>query len=136
MIEALLKSLEQDYLKSRQLEMIMISAKTKKAIGVLDIPLDDYDPVEMKSKLNDGQFHIVGKITRYIDENSKLSLVQRTSFSQIISLFEKFVSISTEKDAVTNFRQSLEGIEAIADKFIKLSLPGPAVRLLALSVSV
>lgn len=135
MIETLLHSLEQDYLKSRQLEMIMLSSKSKKPIGVLDIPLDDYDPVEMKSKLNDGQFPVVGKLIRYIDSDSKLSLVQRTSFSQIIALFEKLVSISEEKDAVVNYRKALLPIEIIANRFVKLNLAGPSVRLLALSVS-
>lgn len=135
MIETLLKSLEDDYLKSRQLEMIMISPKTNKPIGILDIPLDEYDPVEMKSKLNDGQFYVVGKLIRYVEGSSFLSLVQRSSFSQLISLFEKFISISEEADAVNNFRNSLSSVEQIANKIIKLKLNGPAVRLLALSVS-
>ena len=135
MIGTLLKSLEDDYLKSRQLEMIMISPKTNQPIGVLDIPLDDYDPVEMKSKLNDGQFFIVGKLIRYIDDSSSLSLVQRTSFSQLVSLFEKVVSISGEADAIRNFKDGLSGIEELANKIIKLKLDGPVVRLLALSVS-
>lgn len=135
MIGTLLKSLEDDYLKSRQLEMIMISPKNNKPLGVLDIPLEDYDPVEMKSKLNDGQFYVVGKLIRYIDKNSKLSLVQRSSFSQIILLFEKLISFSEKDNDVKDFRKQLKDIEDIVNKVIKLRLEGPAVRLLALSVS-
>lgn len=135
MIKSLLNSLESDYLKSRQLEMMMISPKTGKPIGVLDIPLGELDPVEMKSKMNDGQFHVVGKLIRYVEAKDTLSLVQRTSISQVVSLFEKLVSLSEEKDAVGDFRSSLQPVGSMVDKFVQLNMPGPAVRLLAMSVS-
>jgi len=135
MIETLLKSLEEDYLKSRQLEMIMISPKSQEPIGILDIPLDDLDPVEVKSKLNDGQFQVVGKLIRYVDKDSKLSLLQRSSFSQLVMLFEKFMSISEDNDAVQRYRNDMQGMEDIVTKVMKLKITGPAVRLMALSVS-
>jgi len=135
MIKTLLESLEEDYLRSRQLEMIMISPRTGKPFGILDIPLGDDDPLEMKSKFNDGQFFVVGKLIRYVDKESKLSLVQRSSFSQIVILFEKLVGLSGEKEALKEFREGAQSVEKLVNNIIKLSLPGPAVRMLALSVS-
>lgn len=86
--------LESDYLKSKHLEMIMISPETNRPIGLIDIAIADGDPAEIKAKLTDGQFHVIGKVSRYIDENQKLSMVQRTILSTSPTFIGKAVSLN------------------------------------------
>lgn len=136
LIQSIVKSLESDYLKSKHLEMIMISPETNRPIGLIDIAIADGDPAEIKAKLTDGQFHVIGKVSRYIDENQKLSMVQRTILSTIADIIGKAVSLNKEQDKITSYQQWIENAEPIVEKFVKLSIPGPAVRIVAMSVSV
>lgn len=135
MIEALLKSLKEDYLRSKQLEMVMISPTTGKQIGVVDIDLGESDPLEIKAKLSDSQFYIVGKVVRYVSKESSLSLVQRTVLSQVISLTEKLVKLSDEEQTLQGYSSMIDTSKKMVEKVLQLDLPGPAVRVLALSIN-
>lgn len=136
LLESIISSLEADYLKSKQLEMLMISPEDNEIIGIVDIDLSDIEPLEIKAKLNDGKFHVIGKVSRYIKEGENMSMVQRTVLSKIVELVGKAVSIDSNPESFSNYKKSLSDLQPTVEKFVKLNLPGPAVRVIAMSVSV
>jgi hypothetical protein len=136
LIESIIQSLENDYLNSKQLEMLMIEPKTKSIIGIVDIDLTDINPQEIKAKLNDGQFFIIGKISRVVEENERISMFQRTLLSKIVELVENMVSLNDDIIQINNYKTFLQNIQPIIEKFIQLNLKGPAIRVMAMSVNV
>ncbi len=38
-------------------------------LGIVDLDVTDYDPSEVRAKLTDGKFRIIGKVTRYVEED-------------------------------------------------------------------
>lgn len=136
LIESIISSLETDYLKSKQLEMLMISPENNEIIGIVDIDLTDIEPLEIKAKLNDGEFHVIGKVSRYIEDGESMSMVQRTVLSKIFELVGKAVSLNENPESFVSYKNNLLSMQPIVEKFIKLNLPGPAVRVVAMSVSV
>lgn len=136
LIEALIKSLEDDYLNSKQLEMLMLNPDTNEVIGIVDIDLTDTSPQEIKAKLNDGQFNVIGKVSRQIDAGESISMVQRTVLSKIVDLVGKAVSLNSNPDKFISYQQQLISMQPHVEKFIKLNLPGPAVRVVAMSINV
>jgi len=151
-LTSLLDTVHNDYLSSKNLEMIMTDANNGDFIGIADIDLSYQSASELKAKLTDGRFRVVGKVTRAIGKKHTLSTVQRTSLSQIISvvteameLFEEHQSSSkklslqnniSDKPHELSFAENLKLWKPKLERFIKLELPGPAVRLLTMSVSV
>lgn len=135
-IESIIKSLEDDYLNSKQLEMLMISPETNNVIGIVDIDLGDIKPQEIKAKLNDGEFYIIGKVSRYVDESESMSLVQRTILSKIFDLISKAVSLDSNPDKFLKYKLALEKMQPNVEKFVQLNLKGPAVRVVAMFISI
>jgi hypothetical protein len=73
---SILERLEADYLKSGQLEMIMVHPEyPDRQLGIVDIDVSDSDPASVKARLTDGKFHVIGKVTKYVDQGQTLSLV-------------------------------------------------------------
>lgn len=136
LFETVINSLKDDYLKSKQLEMLMLCPETGETIGIVDIDLSDIEPQEIKAKLNDGQFHIIGKVSRYIEEGQSMSMVQRTALSKIVELVSQAMSIDTNPENFNAYKESLIGLTPVIEKFVKINLSGPAVRVIAMSVSV
>jgi len=136
LIESLIQSLVDDYLKSKQLEMLMISPETNKTIGIVDIDLLNIEPLEIKAKLNDGQFKIIGKVSRYVEGGDSISLLQRTVLSKIMDIANKLASIDESAEKLSNYKKSISKMQPIVEKFIKLNLPGPAIRVIAMSINV
>lgn len=130
----LLEAIEQDYLKSNQLEMVMHDEKTGKPIGVVDIDVTDYDPREVKAKLTDGSFIITGKLTKTVSNDNELSLVQRSFLSYVMKIVENLVGITDDIDGMKKYKNGIATAQPLVEKFCRLSIKGPAYRLVAMSV--
>jgi hypothetical protein len=133
LINKILTELEGDYLKSGQLEMIMIDPTSGAQIGVVDIDVSDLEAVSVKSKLTDGQFRVIGRVSRVIKDGEEMSLVQRTVLSSALQIVEKLAGLGT---GLEQYQSGMMVAKAVAQKFCQLSLPGPAVRVVAMSVCI
>ena len=146
----LIKELKDDYLSSNQLEMIMTDEEGNQ-LGVLDIDVKDKEPSEIKAQLTDGEFIIFGKIVRYVDEDSELSLTQRSSLSVITDKLNKIVSVislftTKDSDSPENQEQDVDITEQWTNltslgetilneyELLELKMKGPVIRLKAMSV--
>lgn len=130
----IIEAIEQDYLKSKQLEMLLCDPKTGEAFGVIDLDVTDYDPKEIKAKLTDGEFTIIGKITKRVSDNESLSLVQRTFLSYVMSVLDKLMVITNDIGKLNNYRNSIDSVKPMVEQFCRLSIKGPAYRMIAMSV--
>lgn len=133
-ITQIIEAIEQDYLKSKQLEMLLCHPKTGVAFGVIDLDVTDYDPKEIKAKLTDGEFTIIGKVTKRVAEGESLSLVQRTFLSYVMSVLDKLMAISNDMGSFDNYRNSIDSVKPMVEKFCRLAIDGPAYRMTAMSV--
>ncbi|WP_023639801.1 hypothetical protein [Dickeya zeae] len=133
LITNVLSELEHDYLKSGQLEMIMVDPETGRQIGVVDIDVNDMEPLSVKAKLTDGKFKVIGRISRHVTDTESISLVQRTVLSSTLQIVEKLVSVSS---GIEKYRETMGTARLIAQKICQLSLPGPAVRIMAMSICI
>lgn len=133
LITNILSELENDYLKSNQLEMVMIDPTTNKQLGVVDIDVTDLEPLAIKAKLTDGRFKVIGRISRYIKDGESISLVQRTALSSILEIMEKLASIN---NGVEKYREGMSGMKNIVQHICQLSLCGPTARIMAMSICI
>ncbi len=133
-IVQLLEAIEQDYLKSKQLEMVMHDPTTGRPFGVVDIDVTDYDPKEIKAKLTDGSFVIIGKMTKFVKQGQELSLVQRSVLSYAMGVISQLVGATNDHDGFAKYTSSIATAKPFVEKFCKLSINGPAYRLVAMSV--
>lgn len=135
-IVQLLDAIEQDYLKSKQLEMVMHDPVTGRPFGIVDIDVTDYDPKEIKAKLTDGSFVIIGKMTKFVKEDQELSLVQRSVLSYVMRVVSQLVDVTNDNDSLAEYKSGIATAKPFVEKFCKLSINGPAYRLVAMSVCV
>ncbi|WP_061011925.1 hypothetical protein [Photobacterium leiognathi] len=135
LFESLVSSLENDYLTSKQLEMLMLDPQNKDIIGIVDIDLSDVGHQEVKAKLNDGEFYVIGKVSRYIEDGETMSMLQRSMLSKIMELLNKVVALA-EGTSYSNYQKAIDGLRPTVEEFVKINLPGPAVRVIAMSVNV
>lgn len=133
LIEKILSELESDYLKSGQLEMLMSCPSSGRQIGVLDVDVGDADALSVKAKLTDGRFRVIGRVSRQIRDDETMSLVQRTVLSSILSIVEKVVGVT---DGIQEYQAGMMVAKKIAQQVCQLNLPGPAVRVMAMSVCI
>lgn len=134
LIASLLESLREDYLLSNNLEMIMTDANNGADVGIVDIDISNLNPAEIKARLTDGQFHLVGKVIRGVGGESNLSTIQRSSLHQLLETLSRLAGLlGTEQHA--GYEVILRGILDKIDKVIGLEVKGPAVRVLAMSIS-
>lgn len=133
LITKILSELESDYLKSGQLEMIMIDPTTSRQLGVVDIDVSDMEALAVKAKLTDGRFKVIGRISRHVDSTESISLVQRTVLSSALVILEKLVATSS---GIDKYRSGMGAARDLAQQVCQLNLPGPAVRIMAMSVCI
>lgn len=133
-ITQIIEAIEQDYLKSKQLEMLLCDPQTGAELGVIDLDVTDYDPKEIKAKLNDGEFTVIGKITKRIPEGESLSLVQRTFLSYVMSVMDKLMALNNDTGNFENYRNSIDSAKPMVERFCRLAINGPAYRMTAMSV--
>lgn len=136
LIRAILENFEKDYLKSSLLEMIMLDPKTKTQIGVVDIDVKEKDPAEVKAKLTDGKFYVIGKTTKNIGHGEDIELLKRSFLSTIMGIIPNLLSINQEDGTLNKFRMGVAVAKPHVEKICQLSIPGPAVRVMAMSVCI
>lgn len=142
--------LERDYLTSKQLDMVMLS-KNKKALGVVDLDVTGHDAAQLRAKLSGGHYHVIGKVVARADRGETISLMQKTMLLEVAELVKRFVVATNSKRAINNGTartSDRDGSELSAAEFISqaakylskinevvnLEVPGPAIRVAAMSV--
>ena len=80
----MITELEKNYLESNLLEMLMY--QEGQCIGVVDIDLQGYEANQVKAQLNDGDFIIIGKITKTVYGGEELNLLQRSLINPLLTL--------------------------------------------------
>lgn len=126
--------LETDYLNSRQLEMVLYEGE--QPIGIVDLDLQDNDATAIKAKLTGARVHVIGKISDIVPLHGSMSLMQRTSLSGAVDLVEKFAAIQTNVESLVKYYKNVERARTVIEQFCRLSIEGPAVRVVAMSVCV
>jgi len=135
-ITQIIDAIALDYLKSKQLEMLLCNPQTGIAFGVVDLDVTDYDPKEVQAKLTDGEFTVIGKVIKRVEEGESLSLVQRTFLSYIMGALDKLMAVTNDIGRFENYRNSIDSAKPMIEKFCRLSIDGPAYRMTAMSVCV
>lgn len=136
-ITSILTQLENDYLKSGQLEMIMVNPDDPSdQYGIVDIDVRDYEPSSVKARLTDGQFHIIGKVTKHVGDEGSLSLVNRTFLATLMDLLSKIVNMNTEQTKITQYKEQIQKIKPMVEGLCQLKIEGPAYRIMAMSICV
>lgn len=135
LIADLTRTLVSDYTASGSLEMMMLRPKDRKVIGLLDMPLGDSDPNKLKASLRGGRYQIIGKPLNFVGENDEMSLLDRSSLSQIPPLLRRLVSLSDD-GALATYNDGIKAAKEVLEGLIRVSVQGPAARLIALSVNV
>lgn len=135
-IKNILDSFEKDYLKSSLLEMIMVNPNNEIQFGILDIDVKDKDATEIKSKLTDGKFYVIGKVTKSIPKNGKIELLRRSFLSTIMGKIPGLLLVSKENDSLTQFQNWISVATPTIEKICQLTIKGPAVRMMAMSVCI
>ena len=122
--------------------MLIVDERSKKTIGVVDIDIASHNPNEMKAKLTDGNFVIIGKVTKFADEGDSINLLQRSLLSTIIEKIEiilKFIDEKSSNSSSKSFEQWLghkESILPLLDKLFMNEIKGKSFRIKAMSVCV
>jgi len=135
-ILTVLGHLETDYLKSKQLEMIMEDPSCHRQLGVLDLDVSDHDPSAVKARLTGGTFHVIGKITSFVESESSMSLVERSALSTLMDLLDRLVGLNTQEENIAQYRNAIGTARTLVEKVCQLRIPGPAFRMMAMSVCV
>ena len=136
-IQGLLEHLESDYRRSKQIEMVMWSAgHTARPYGVVELDLADYEPEELRAKLSGGTYHVVGKVTRNVRTGQSINLLQKSVLFSAMSLLNRVVEIQGETDALREYHQGLSVARQVLERFGLLEVPGPALRVAAMSVCI
>ena len=114
--------------------MVLCHPITGNPFGVIDLDVTDYDPSEVKAKLTDGSFVVIGKLTKQVSADGQLSLVQRTFLSYIMKVLETLMGVTPDVTALTDYKNGINTAKPLVEKFCRLSINGPAYRMAAMSV--
>jgi hypothetical protein len=128
-----LSKLEEDYFSSGLIEMILIDPNTGRQFGVADIDVSDLSAASIKSKLTGGRFKIIGKVSRTFGSDESISLVQRTVLSSIMEIIEKTAGLGESKE---QYLAGVSGAKMVLEQVCQLSLRGPAIRIIPMSVCI
>ena len=136
-LRELLEHLENDYRRSKQIEMVMWSVADKpRPYGVVDLDLADYEPEELRAKLAGGTYRVVGKVTRDVRKGQSINLLQKSVLFSAVSLLNHAIEVQGETDNLRQYRQGLAAVRPILEHFGLLEVPGPALRVAAMSVCI
>ncbi len=136
-VQALLEHLESDYRRSRQIEMVMWSVgDNPRPYGVVDLDLADYEPEELRAKLSGGTYHVVGKVTHNVKKGQSINLLQKSVLFSAVSLINRVIEVQGETDSLRQYRQGLAAARPVVEHFGLLEVPGPALRVAAMSVCI
>ena len=136
-LQGLLEHLQNDYRRSKQVEMVMWSVDNNpRPYGVVDLDLADYEPEELRAKLSGGTYRVVGKVTRNVREGQSINLLQKSVLFSAVSLLNRVIEVQGETDALRQYRQGLAAVRQVLEHFGLLEVPGPALRVAAMSVCI
>jgi hypothetical protein len=133
-LEKVVDELEKDHQTSKQLGMVMYNVRTNLPIGVVDIDMVDGNAAEMRSKLTDGRFHVIGKVTRKVLCDESINLMQRTSLSSFAAITKRTIAATGDAGALSKYESGMQRAKTILEDLIVLEVPGPALRVAAVSV--
>ena len=136
-VQELLEHLENDYRRSKQIEMVMWSVDDNpRPYGVVELDLADYEPEELRAKLSGGTYHVVGKVTHNVRAGQSINLLQKSVLFSAMSLLNRVIEVQGETDALRQYRQGLPAVRQVLEHFGLLEVPGPALRVAAMSVCI
>lgn len=137
----LVNKLEATYLESNQLEMLMIDEDSKKEIGVVDIDIEHLNPNEIKAKLTDGNFVVIGKVTKFVKEGDSINLLGRTLIATITEKLEIIIEwcdqqgIGSEETTLNSkWNVFKDLVIPLLDKLVMNKVEGSALRIKAMSI--
>lgn len=135
----LVEQLENDYLTAGQIEMIMwTESDCPVAVGVVDLDTSGWAPSELTAKLSDGTYYVIGKITKKVKRGSCIDLLQKTTLAKLLNLLSALnaYGVWTELDRKEESRVIMQALRSFFQEQVMLKVPGPAVRITAMSVCV
>ncbi|CAN5832572.1 hypothetical protein BH24CHL4_BH24CHL4_04090 [soil metagenome] len=135
-VGSLIQQLESDYLTSGQLEMVMWSSTKRRPIGVVDLDLGSSDAAETRTRLSGGEYHVVGKVSRFVERDEKIDLLQKTVMANTINLLLTAMDLIGDETKISKFRDDVRPAVDAVKKFVRLDIPGPAIRINAMSVCI
>jgi hypothetical protein len=140
-LNSVLTRLEDDYRRSKQIEMVMWTpGSDSRPYGVVDLDLGDYEADALRPKLTDGTFHIIGKVTRIVAAGDSINLLQKSALYSALSLIhrviEELLSDYEQHEKLAPYRSGLAKAREVIERFGLLQVPGPAVRVAAMSVCI
>ncbi|MBX3071500.1 MAG: hypothetical protein KF883_13430 [Thermomicrobiales bacterium] len=135
-IAKVVAQLEADYLTSGQLEMVLWTERGDVPVGVVDLALGELKAAEIRTRLSGGQYHVIGKVSRVFVEGETIELLQKTVFWNTVNLLNKLMALGTDEQRLTKFRNEAGAVSALIQNLLLLRIPGPALRLNAMSVCV
>lgn len=134
-LTGIIHELEKNYLESNLLEM-MILDKNGECVGIVDLDINDQDPKRIKAQLTDGYFHIYGKITKIVNPDGEIDLIQRSLISPLIRILEQGFITWEDHQKANQFLMIKETILQKLNQVLKLKIKGPAVRIRAMSICI
>lgn len=136
-VNSVLDQLENDYRRSKQTEMVLWSTGEKpRPYGVVDLDLGDYEPEELRAKLSGGTFHVVGKVTRVVPAGQSINLLQKSVLYSALALLNRLVETQGQTEGLAHYQQGIGAARKVVEQFGLLEVPGPAVRVAAMSVCI
>lgn len=123
----------------------MLMYQGSQCIGVVDIDLQGYDANQVKAQLNDGDFIIIGKITKTVYGDEELNLLQRSLINPLLTLLEKITMVTTlfqnqqsgsTLDNIHHLLNMKEMVMNMINLVLDIKIKGPAVRFRAMSICV
>lgn len=138
-LRSLTEQLENDYLTSGQIEMVMwTDSDSPVPVGVVDLDTAGLEPSELTAKLSDGTYYVIGKITKKAKPNTYIDLLQKTTIAKLLNL----ISAMNNLGIFSSNRErgfSMDDVQPIQSFFqnqVMLKIPGPAIRIIAMSVCI
>lgn len=112
----------------------------RRPYGVVDLDLGDYEPEELRAKLSGGSFHVIGKLTRVVRAvvraGESINLLEKSALLSAVSLANRAVEALGQADSREQYGRGLLMARQVLERFGLLEVPGPAVRISAMSVCI
>ena len=83
-----------------------------------------------------GTFTIIGKVTNTVGGGQHIQLLQKSVLSSALSLLNSLVALQGETDSLTRYMGSMALARSYVTRLGLLEVPGPAVRVAAMSVCI
>ena len=132
--QALADSLEKDFRRSQELEVVLDDPSTGDVFGVASLNLDGYEVDQLRARITDIEAIVIGKVTRFASHEENLPLLQQTAIMQLVELVRKVAAAAGA--STPEIESKIEMAKAAVHEVIPLRVSGPAVRLAAMSICI